>query len=97
MDNAITRIENAIKKKESVLIYGDYDVDGTTSVALVYSFFKNIFSRIDYYIPDRYKEGYGISHAGIDWAEENGYSLIIALDCGIKSVEKIDYACREEY
>lgn len=95
MDNAIQRIEEAIKNNESVLIYGDYDVDGTTSVALVYSFFKDIFSRSDYYIPDRYKEGYGISHAGIDWAEENGYSLIIALDCGIKSVEKIDYAAEK--
>ncbi|NNM15012.1 MAG: single-stranded-DNA-specific exonuclease RecJ [Bacteroidia bacterium] len=92
MEKAIVRIEEAIEKKESVLIYGDYDVDGTTSVALVYSFFKNVFSKIDYYIPDRYKEGYGISTAGIDWAADNNYSLVIALDCGIKSVDKINYA-----
>ena len=95
MDKAIKRIEKASKNNESVLIYGDYDVDGTTSVALIYSFFKNIFHRSDYYIPDRYKEGYGISLAGINWAEKNGYSLIVALDCGIKSVEKINYAAEK--
>ncbi len=92
MDKAVERIEQAIGEKESILIYGDYDVDGTTAVALVYSFFKNYAHRIAYYIPDRYKEGYGISFTGIDYAAENGFSLIIALDCGIKANEKIDYA-----
>lgn len=89
---AISRIEQAKASKEKILVYGDYDVDGTTSVALVYSFFKKYHSEIDFYIPDRYTEGYGISVQGIDYAAENGYSLIIALDCGIKSVDKIDYA-----
>ena len=92
MDKAVARIEQAIGNKESILIYGDYDVDGTTAVALVYSFFKNYAHRIDYYIPDRYKEGYGISITGIDFAAKNGYTLIIALDCGIKANDKIDYA-----
>jgi len=89
---AVSRINQAIKSAEKILIYGDYDVDGTTSVALTFSFFKKIHSEIDFYIPDRYREGYGISTQGIDYAFENGYSLIIALDCGIKSVDKIDYA-----
>ena len=89
---AISRIEQAIASKEKILVYGDYDVDGTTSVALVYSFLKKYHPEIDFYIPDRYTEGYGISIQGIDYAAENGYSLIIALDCGIKSVDKIDYA-----
>lgn len=92
MDKAILRIEQAIEKQQHILIYGDYDVDGTTSVALVYSFFKTIYPNISYYIPDRYKEGYGISTAGIDYASQNNISLIIALDCGIKSVDKIAYA-----
>ena len=92
MDIAIDRINTAIKNNEKVLIFGDYDVDGTTAVSVVYSFFKNHFSVIDYYIPDRYKEGYGISFAGIDYAEENNFSLIIALDCGIKAIDKIEYA-----
>ena len=92
MDKAIERIQLAEKNKEGVLIFGDYDVDGTTSVALAYSFFKGRFNKIDYYIPDRYKEGYGISNAGIDYAKENGLSLIIALDCGIRSIDKIEYA-----
>ena len=92
MNIAVDRISSAIGRNEKILIYGDYDVDGTTSVALVYSFFRNIYSNLDYYIPDRYEEGYGISYKGIDWAVENNYSLIIALDCGIKAVEKIDYA-----
>ena len=92
MDVAIERIIKAIANKEKVLIFGDYDVDGTTSVALVYSFFKNYISEIRYYIPDRYAEGYGISFKSIDYAEENNYSLIIALDCGIKANDKIDYA-----
>ncbi|MBP9882817.1 MAG: single-stranded-DNA-specific exonuclease RecJ, partial [Chitinophagales bacterium] len=92
MDKAIERIEMAIANKEKVLIYGDYDVDGTTSVATVYSFFLEFGLAVDYYIPNRYSEGYGISSTGIDWAKENGFTLIIALDCGIKSVDKIDYA-----
>ncbi len=92
MANAVSRIESAIANNEHILIYGDYDVDGTTSVALTYSFFKQLHQQIDYYIPDRYKEGYGISTAGIDYAFNHGYSLIIALDCGIKSVDKVAYA-----
>lgn len=96
MDLAISRIEAAIASNEKILVYGDYDVDGTTSVALVYSFFKKYHSEIDFYIPDRYKEGYGISTQGIDYAAAKGYSLIIALDCGIKSVDKIDYANKKK-
>lgn len=92
MEKAIERIETAIPSGEKILIYGDYDVDGTTAVSLVYSFFKKLYNNIDYYIPDRYREGYGISTEGIDHAATNGFSLIIALDCGIKSVEKIAYA-----
>lgn len=92
MDKAIHRIDKAINHQEKILIYGDYDVDGTTAVALVYTFFKKRYSRMDFYIPDRYKEGYGISNRGIEWADENGYSLIIALDCGIKSIDKVEYA-----
>ena len=92
MDVAIARIELAIQTGEKILVYGDYDVDGTTSVALTYSFFRKHHSEIDFYIPDRYREGYGISTQGIDYAFENGYTLIIALDCGIKSVDKIAYA-----
>jgi len=92
MHKAITRIEQAISNNEKVLVYGDYDVDGTTSVAIVYSFFKARYPHIDFYIPDRYTEGYGISAKGIDWAFEHGFKLIIALDCGIKSVDRIAYA-----
>ena len=92
MDRAISRIREAVQSGEKVLIYGDYDVDGTTAVALVYSCFKDHFREIDYYIPDRYDEGYGVSLKGIDYAATNGFSLIIALDCGIKAVEKIEYA-----
>ncbi len=92
MDKAIARLEKAFENNERILVYGDYDVDGTTSVAMVYSFLKKIHENIDYYIPDRYTEGYGISFKGIDYAEENACSLIIALDCGIKANEKIDYA-----
>jgi len=92
MEKAIERIEVAIAKEEKILIYGDYDVDGTTAVSLVYSFFKKLHDQIEYYIPDRYLEGYGISTQGIDYAAENNFSLIIALDCGIKSVDKIAYA-----
>lgn len=92
MERAILRIESAIRNNEKILIYGDYDVDGTTSVALVYSFFKSIYQNLEYYIPDRYKEGYGISYAGIDFAKENGIKLIIALDCGIKANQHVEYA-----
>lgn len=92
MDKAIERIGVAIQNKEKILVYGDYDVDGTTAVSLVYTFLKSMTGDIGHYIPDRYKEGYGISKTGIDFAKENGYSLIIALDCGIKSVDKIEYA-----
>ena len=92
MEKAVERIDTAIASGEKILIYGDYDVDGTTAVSLVYSFFKKLHNRIEYYIPDRYREGYGISTEGIDYAAANGFSLIIALDCGIKSVDKIAYA-----
>src|SRR5690606_10120615 len=92
MDKAISRIEKAIEDNEKILIYGDYDVDGTTAVALVYSFFHELYGNIDFYVPDRYLEGYGISTAGIDFAHREGFSLIIALDCGIKSVDKIEYS-----
>ena len=92
MDKAVQRIERAISKKEKILIYGDYDVDGTTAVALVYSFLLEYYDQLDYYIPDRYDEGYGISYKGIDYAESEQFSLIIALDCGIKAIEKIKYA-----
>ncbi len=92
MSAAIERITNAIANNEKVMIFGDYDVDGTTAVALVYSFFKKYIKQIEYYIPDRYAEGYGISIKGIDYAKENNITLIIALDCGIKAVDKINYA-----
>ncbi|NDV96326.1 single-stranded-DNA-specific exonuclease RecJ [Dysgonomonas sp. 521] len=92
MDKAIKRIEMALGQKQRILIYGDYDVDGTTAVALVYKFLRKFTTNLDYYIPDRYDEGYGISEQGIDYAEETGVKLIIALDCGIKANEKIDYA-----
>lgn len=92
MDVAVQRILEAIDHQEGVLIYGDYDVDGTTAVALMYSFLKDHIDQLDYYIPDRYSEGYGVSTAGIDFAAEKGCRMIIALDCGIKAVEKVDYA-----
>ncbi len=92
MDKAIARIQKAIATAEHILIFGDYDVDGTTAVALVWSFLKTIYPNTGYYIPDRYKEGYGISFAGIDFAKANNYTLIIALDCGIKSIDKVNYA-----
>ena len=92
MDLAVKRIEKAIGNKERILIYGDYDVDGTTAVALVYKFLRRFTNNIDYYIPDRYDEGYGISYQGINYAEKTGVKLVIALDCGIKAITKIDYA-----
>ena len=92
MDRAIARINNAVRKKERMLIYGDYDVDGTSAVALVYSYFHTLHYNIDFYIPDRDTEGYGISFQGIDYAKRTGVKLIIALDCGIKAVEQAEYA-----
>ena len=92
MQKAVDRIELAIAKKEKILVYGDYDVDGTTSVAMMYSFLKKQSVKIEYYIPCRYEEGYGVSLKGIDYAEENNFTLIIALDCGIRAVNQVDYA-----
>lgn len=92
MDVAVERLNKAMGKKERVLIYGDYDVDGTTAVALVYKFLQQFYSNIDYYIPDRYEEGYGVSIKGVDYAAETGVKLIIVLDCGIKAVQEIAYA-----
>lgn len=92
MTQAIDRIGTAINRHERILIYGDYDVDGTTAVALVYAFFRDHYDNLGFYIPDRYSEGYGISTQGIDFASENNYSLIIALDCGIKAIKKVKYA-----
>jgi len=92
MDKAVKRIEQALGQKQRILVYGDYDVDGTTAVALVYKFLRKFTTNLDYYIPDRYDEGYGISEQGIDYAEETGVKLIIALDCGIKAIEKVAYA-----
>jgi single-stranded-DNA-specific exonuclease len=92
MDKAIDRIETAITNHEKILVYGDYDVDGTTAVSLVYTFLKSIYKEIDFYIPDRYSEGYGISKAGVDFAHDNNFALVIALDCGIKAVGNITYA-----
>lgn len=92
MEKAVKRIEKAIGNKERILIYGDYDVDGTTAVSLVYKFLRKITSNLDYYIPDRYDEGYGISVQGIDYAAETGVKLVISLDCGIKAVQKVAYA-----
>ena len=92
MDIAVDRIQNAISKKERILVYGDYDVDGVTSVALVYSYLVKSYSNIIKYIPDRYKEGYGISRKGIDYAKKEKVHLIISLDCGITAIDKINYA-----
>ena len=92
MDKAVKRLRTAITTEEGILVYGDYDVDGTTAVALVYSFLRRYSTNVDFYIPDRYDEGYGVSYKGIDWAGDNGFGLIITLDCGIKANEKVDYA-----
>src|SRR5665647_1609450 len=94
MEKAVERILFAINSNQKILVFGDYDVDGTTSVATMYRFLKKIYTEenIDFYIPHRYKEGYGISKQGIDFAKENNFDLIISLDCGIKSVELIRYA-----
>jgi single-stranded-DNA-specific exonuclease len=92
MEVAVKRINEALGRKERILVYGDYDVDGVTAVALVYRFLQQYSTNIDYYIPDRYEEGYGVSKQGIDYAEESGVKLIIVLDCGIKAIEEIKYA-----
>ena len=92
MDKAVKRLNRALGEREKILVYGDYDVDGTTAVSLVYKFLRPYTSLLDYYIPDRYDEGYGISYKGIDYAANNDVKLIISLDCGIKAIEKIEYA-----
>ena len=92
MDVAVDRLNDAMGRKERILVYGDYDVDGCTAVALVYKFLQQFYSNIDYYIPDRYDEGYGLSKKGIEYAQETGVKLVIILDCGIKAVEQIAYA-----
>lgn len=92
MDRAVARIELAIEKKENILVFGDYDVDGTTSVALMSSYLKTYQDNVATYIPDRYDEGYGVSYKGIDFADDNDFTLIIALDCGVKAIEKVAYA-----
>ena len=92
MDKAVSRIEQALENDENIMVYGDYDVDGTTSVALMSSYLKSRTEHIATYIPDRYNEGYGVSFQGIDFAEDNGFTLIIALDCGVKAIDKVAYA-----
>jgi len=92
MNIAVERISDAVKKNERILVYGDYDVDGTTAVALMYSFLKDQYTNVEYYIPDRYKEGYGVSFQGLDYAAQKNCKLVITLDCGIKAVEKVKYA-----
>ena len=96
MDKAVNRLTEAIRNNEKILVYGDYDVDGTTSVSLVYKFIRKFYNNVFFYIPDRYKEGYGISYQGIDHAIKNKIKLVIALDCGIKAIEKIKYAKEHE-
>ena len=96
MGKAVDRIELALKKGEKILIYGDYDVDGTTSVAMMYNFLSRFTDKIAYYIPDRYDEGYGISFKGIDYAQINEFSLVIALDCGIRAVKQVEYASNKQ-
>ena len=92
MDVAVDRLNDAMGRKERIMVYGDYDVDGCTAVALVYKFLQQFYSNIDYYIPNREGEGYGVSRQGIDYAAENGVKLIIVLDCGIKAIDEIAYA-----
>ena len=92
MDKAVGRLNKAMGRKERIMVYGDYDVDGTTAVALVYKFLRQFYSNIEYYFPTRYDEGYGISLSSIDYAERQGVKLIIILDCGIKAIEEIRYA-----
>ena len=95
MEKAVARIEEAVENQENILVYGDYDVDGTTSVALMSSYLLSFYPNVATYIPDRYDEGYGISYKGIDFAEDNNFSLIIALDCGIKAIDKVAYATKK--
>ena len=92
MDVAVDRLNDAMGRKERIMVWGDYDVDGCTAVALVYKFLQQFYSNVEYYIPDRYEEGYGVSQKGIDYAAENGVKLIIVLDCGIKAIDEITYA-----
>ncbi|NIM36162.1 MAG: single-stranded-DNA-specific exonuclease RecJ, partial [Hydrotalea flava] len=92
MDKAVQRILNAFQQNEKILVYGDYDVDGTTSVACMFRFLQSVYPNVAFYIPHRYREGYGVSQQGIHYAQEHGFSLIISLDCGIKSIELIQYA-----
>ena len=92
MDVAVDRLNDAMGRKERILVYGDYDVDGCTAVALVYKFLQQFYSNIDYYIPDRYDEGYGVSEKGIGYAKQTGVKLIIILDCGIKAIKEIELA-----
>ena len=92
MDLAVERLHKAIVSGENILVYGDYDVDGTTAVSLVLGFIRRFTQKVDFYIPDRYDEGYGVSYKGIDWAAEGGFSLMITLDCGIKAIDKVEYA-----
>ena len=92
MDVAVDRLNDAMGRKERVMVYGDYDVDGCTAVALVYKFLRLFYSNVDYYIPNRYDEGYGVSRKGIEYARETGVKLIIILDCGIKAIDEIAYA-----
>ena len=96
MQKAVERIEKAIKSKENILVFGDYDVDGTTAVSLMSSYLKSDYPNVATYIPDRYGEGYGVSYQGIDFADDNDFTLIIALDCGIKAIDKVDYATKKE-
>ena len=92
MWQAVERVKKAIDQNEKILVYGDYDVDGTTSVSLVYSYLKSFYANCEFYIPDRYSEGYGVSEAGIIWAEENAFTLIIALDLGVKASDMVKLA-----
>jgi len=92
MEQAVNRLKMAIDNGEKILIFGDYDVDGTTAVSLVFSYLKSFYHHIDFYIPDRYSEGYGVSEAGIKWAHENGFTLIVALDLGIKAADMVTLA-----
>ncbi|MFN7793354.1 MAG: single-stranded-DNA-specific exonuclease RecJ, partial [Cyclobacteriaceae bacterium] len=96
MTKAVSRLNIAIENGEKILIYGDYDVDGTTAVALVYSYLQSFYPLCDFYIPDRHTEGYGVSEAGIKWAEENGFSLIIALDLGVKAIDAVTLATEKK-
>jgi len=92
MDKAVQRLSNAIEQQEKILVYGDYDVDGTTAVSLMYLFLTKFTNKVAYYIPDRYNEGYGVSYKGIEYAQSNGFTLVLCLDCGIKAIEKVAYA-----